>query len=98
MKMVGGSARGQQQDVFLARDPADVLPEPLRISDEIGPTFCAEYAMHQVASVGVSHASRIGKEFLDGGDGRHITMFASAVPTGLGFFTHAAYPAMKALG
>lgn len=59
MQMIGSAASGQQRNVFLARDSADVLPEPLRIGDEIGAVFGAEDAMHEVAGVGMRHVAKI---------------------------------------
>ncbi len=59
MEVIGRPASGQQQNVFLARDSADVLPESFRISDEVGTIFGAEDAMYKVAGVGVRHKPEI---------------------------------------
>src|SRR5271166_3276155 len=51
VKVVGGSPGGQQQDVLLACDPANIQPQPGWIAYEIGAVFGAEDAMHEVAAV-----------------------------------------------
>ena len=59
MEMIGGPAGGQQRNLSLARDSADVLPHSFRVRDEVGPRFGAEYAMNKVAGVNVRHAPKI---------------------------------------
>src|SRR5271157_1761895 len=67
--------------------PPKILPESFRIVDEVGPIFGAEYAMNQVAGMGVRHVATINRRFADGGDRQHIAMFASVV---LRFWTDSA--------
>jgi len=94
--MIGRPAGGEQQELLLSRDSADVLPESWRIGNKVGPALRAENAMHEIASMCVHHAATIPGEFWRGGDGQHSAKFVSDVPTGSGFYKH--LPSLERLG
>ena len=82
--MIGRPAGGEQQDLLLSRNSADVLPQSRRIGNEVATALGAENAMHEVAGMCVRHAATIAAELLGVGDGRHNALFVSVVPAGLG--------------
>ena len=49
MKMVSCASNGQQGNVFSASDARQVLPEPLRIGNEVGAIFGAEAVPESVS-------------------------------------------------
>jgi hypothetical protein len=58
MQMIGRPSSGEQQDLLLPRDSADILPQSGRIGNEFSAALGAENAMHEIAGVSVRHAPK----------------------------------------
>lgn len=59
MQVVRGPSGRKQDNVLGVGDSGDVTTESVGMFDEVGAVLSAEYAMHQVGSVGVRHAGRV---------------------------------------